>query len=52
MVIPYVPKVSSALKMMPPEPEYYGFLVAIITGYACVVHVVKSLYLAKFKEWI
>ena len=52
MAMPYIPQVSSALKMMPPEPGYYGLLAAMITGYACVIQVVKTLYQAKFKEWL
>ncbi|KAI6112317.1 Mg-transporting ATPase [Pisolithus thermaeus] len=52
MAIPYIPKVSSALQMKPPHPEFYAYLVGIIAGYACVVHVVKVLYQMRFKEWL
>jgi Mg2+-importing ATPase len=52
MAIPYIPKINKALQMTPPEPIFYSYLVGIILTYACVIHVVKSLYQRAFKEWL
>ncbi|KAF9220910.1 Mg-transporting ATPase [Gyrodon lividus] len=52
MAIPYIPKVNSALQMMPPEPMFYTYLVGIIAAYAAVIHIVKALYQKAFKEWL
>jgi len=53
MAIPYIPKVNSALQMTPPEPLFYTYLLAMIAGYALVIHVVKSIYIWVFKgEWL
>lgn len=52
MAIPYIPKLNSALQMVPPEREYYGYLVAMVAGYAVVIQVVKVLYQLMFKEWL
>lgn len=50
--IPYVPKLSAALGMTRPKPEFYGFLAAMVTGYAILVHIVKVIYQRIFKEWL
>ena len=50
--IPYIPKLSAALGMARPKPEFYGFLVAMVTGYAILVHIVKVIYQRMFKEWL
>ena len=53
MAIPYIPKVNSALQMTPPEPMFYAYLLAMIAGYAVVVHIAKTIYLRVFKgEWL
>lgn len=52
IAIPYMPKINTALKFTPPEPIYYSYLLAMIIGYAMVVHVVKTLYQLVFKEWL
>ncbi|CCL99190.1 uncharacterized protein FIBRA_01205 [Fibroporia radiculosa] len=52
MAIPYIPKLNTALQLTPPKPEYYGYLAAMVVGYAAVVHVVKTLYQLMFKEWL
>lgn len=52
LAIPYIPKVNTALHMMPPEPEFYGYLVAILVGYAIVIQFVKIFYQMIFKEWL
>lgn len=50
--IPYVPKLNSAIGMTPPKPEYYGFLVAMISAYAILVQIVKTIYQHFFREWL
>lgn len=50
--IPYIPKLSAALGMTRPKPEFYGFLVVMVTGYAILVHIVKVIYQRMFKEWL
>jgi Mg2+-importing ATPase len=53
MAIPYIPKINSALQMTPPDPMFYTYLLAMVAGYAFVVHIVKTLYLSAFKgEWL
>lgn len=53
MAIPYIPKINSALQLTPPEPMFYTYLLAMIAGYALVVHIVKTIYLWIFKgEWL
>ncbi|KAH0831975.1 Mg-transporting ATPase [Lanmaoa asiatica] len=53
MAIPYIPKINTALQMTPPEPMFYAYLLAMVVGYAVVVHVVKTIYLRVFKgEWL
>lgn len=53
MAIPYIPKINSALQMTPPDPMFYTYLLAMVVGYAFVVHIVKTLYLSAFKgEWL
>ena len=50
--IPYVPKLNSAIGMTPPRPEYYGFLAAMISTYAILVQIVKTIYQRVFREWL
>ncbi|KAG9315865.1 Mg-transporting ATPase [Chiua virens] len=53
MTIPYIPKVNLALQMTPPDPMFYTYLLAMIAGYACVIHIVKTIYLKAFNgEWL
>jgi P-type Mg2+ transporter len=52
LAIPYVPRVNSALRMMPPLPEYYGFLVAILLSYVLLAQVVKMIYQRIFNDWL
>lgn len=52
IAIPYMPKVNTALKLTPPEPMFYAYLVGMIFGYATIVHIVKTLYQLAFKEWL
>lgn len=53
MAIPYIPKVNTALRLTPPEPMFYAYLLAIIASYALVIHIAKTIYLRAFKgEWI
>ncbi|KAG2340873.1 Mg-transporting ATPase [Suillus weaverae] len=52
IAIPYMPKVNTALSLTPPEPMFYAYLVAMIAGYALVVHVAKTFYQLAFKEWL
>lgn len=52
IAIPYMPKVNTALHLTPPEPIFFTYLLAMITGYALVVHVAKTLYQLAFKEWL
>ena len=52
MAVPYVPKLNKALGMVPPVPEFYGFLAAILIAYALLVHIVKMIYQHIFKEWL
>ncbi|KAG2132602.1 Mg-transporting ATPase [Suillus cothurnatus] len=52
IAIPYIPKINTALQFTPTEPIYYSYLLGMITGYALVVHVVKTIYQLVFKEWL
>jgi Mg2+-importing ATPase len=52
MAVPWIPQLNHALGMVPPLPEFYGFLVAILAAYALLVHIVKSTYQRLFKEWL
>ena len=53
MAIPYIPKINSALQMTPPDPMFYTYLLGMISGYALVIHIVKTIYLWAFKgEWL
>ncbi|KAG1890145.1 Mg-transporting ATPase [Suillus subluteus] len=52
IAIPYMPKVNTALQLTPPEPIYYSYLLAMVVGYALVVHVAKTIYQLAFKEWL
>jgi P-type Mg2+ transporter len=52
LAVPYLPRVHSALRMMPPLPEYYGFLVAILVSYMLLVQVVKTIYQRIFNDWL
>jgi len=50
--IPYVPKLNTAVGMTPLKPEYYGFLVGMISAYAVLVQIVKTIYQRLFNEWL
>ncbi|KAG2043361.1 Mg-transporting ATPase [Suillus americanus] len=50
--IPYMPKINTALQLTPPEPIFYSYLLAMVIGYALVVHVAKTFYQLAFKEWL
>ncbi|KIK46770.1 hypothetical protein CY34DRAFT_800114 [Suillus luteus UH-Slu-Lm8-n1] len=52
IAIPYMPKVNTALHLTPPEPIFFAYLLGMITGYALVVHVAKTIYQLAFKEWL
>jgi Mg2+-importing ATPase len=52
LAVPYVPKLHESLKMIPPLPEYYGFLAAILVTYMILVQVVKILYRRAFHDWL
>lgn len=52
MAIPWIPGISKALKFEHPEPEFYGFLVAIVAVYSLLVQTGKTIYLKFFKTWI
>lgn len=52
IAIPYMPKVNTALRLVPPEPVFFAYLAAMITCYALVVHVAKTVYQLAFKEWL
>ncbi|KAG2342843.1 Mg-transporting ATPase [Suillus weaverae] len=52
IAIPFMPKVNTALQMIPPEPMFFAYLVAMVSAYAFVVHIAKTLYQLAFKEWL
>lgn len=52
LAIPHIPRLSTALGMMPPVAEYYGFLFAILTAYIILVQLVKTMYLRLFHDWL
>ena len=52
MALPYIPRLNNALGMVPPAPEFYGWLAAIIISYAFLVHIVKMIYQRLFHEWL
>ncbi|KAG1869772.1 hypothetical protein C8R48DRAFT_699663 [Suillus tomentosus] len=52
IAIPYIPKINTALKLTPPDPLFYAYLLGMIAGYALVVHIAKTLYQLAFKEWL
>jgi Mg2+-importing ATPase len=52
MAIPYIPGLHSAVRMVPPLPEYYGFLAAILLTYMLLVQAVKTIYKRIFNEWL
>jgi Mg2+-importing ATPase len=47
-----MPHVNTALQLTPPEPIFFAYLLAMITGYALVVHIAKTIYQLAFKEWL
>ncbi|KAJ7483116.1 Mg-transporting ATPase [Mycena galericulata] len=52
MALPWIPGVDNALQFERPEPEFYGFLVALVVAYATLVHLGKMVYLRLFKQWL
>jgi Mg2+-importing ATPase len=52
LAVPHIPKLNGALGMTAPEPEFYGFLAAIVVSYAFLVHAMKTAYQRLFKEWL
>jgi Mg2+-importing ATPase len=52
LAIPYIPAISTALKMQRPHLTFYPFLVAILLSYMGLVQVVKTIYRRLYKEWL
>jgi P-type Mg2+ transporter len=52
MALPYIPGLSTALKMEHPHPTFYAFLVGLLASYMVLVQVVKTVYRSIYKEWL
>ncbi len=51
LLIPYTP-IGSALQLVPPPVTFLFWLIILLAGYFFTTHLIKIIYIKRYKEWL
>ncbi|AHI57804.1 hypothetical protein P344_02285 [Spiroplasma mirum ATCC 29335] len=52
LLLPYLPKISTWLQLVPPDPIWYAYLVGLLVIFILISSLLKIGYLKIYKKWL